>query len=50
MNILVQIWAARGTFTRESHLAVTNAGMYWHFVDVVWLFVFASLYISPRLG
>ena len=50
MNVLVQIWAARGTFTRESHLAVTNAGMYWHFVDIVWLFVFASLYISPRLG
>jgi len=50
MNMLVQIWAARGTFTRESHLAVTNAGMYWHFVDIVWLFVFASLYISPRLG
>jgi heme/copper-type cytochrome/quinol oxidase subunit 3 len=50
MNMLVQIWAARGTFTRESHLAVTNAGMYWHFVDIVWLFVFASLYVSPRLG
>ena len=50
MNILVQIWAWRGTFSKESHLAVTNAGMYWHFVDIVWLFVFASLYISPRLG
>ncbi|HKB55633.1 MAG TPA: cytochrome c oxidase subunit 3 [Ramlibacter sp.] len=50
MNVLVQIWAARGAFDRKSHLAVTNAGMYWHFVDIVWLFVFASLYISPRLG
>jgi cytochrome c oxidase subunit 3 len=50
MNLLVQIWVELGAFDRNSHLAVTNAGMYWHFVDIVWLFVFASLYISPRLG
>ena len=50
MNLFVQADAERGVYTRESHLAVTNAGMYWHFVDIVWLFVFASLYISPRLG
>jgi heme/copper-type cytochrome/quinol oxidase subunit 3 len=23
--------------------------LYWHFVDGVWLFVFASLYLSPHL-
>jgi heme/copper-type cytochrome/quinol oxidase subunit 3 len=28
---------------------VTNTALYWHFVDVVWLCVFASLYLSPRL-
>ena len=50
MNLVVQVWVERGAFDRNSHLAVTNAGMYWHFVDIVWLFVFASLYISPRLG
>ena len=39
-----------GHFTAERHLAVTNASWYWHFVDVVWLFVFTTLYLSPRLS
>jgi len=50
MNLFVQMRAWFGGFTRERHLAVTNAAMYWHFVDVVWLFVFISLYISPRVA
>ncbi|HEU4565121.1 MAG TPA: cytochrome c oxidase subunit 3 [Gemmatimonadaceae bacterium] len=48
MNLVVQLWAWRGSFSEERHLAVTNAAMYWHFVDVVWLTVFTSLYLSPR--
>ena len=48
MNIMVQIWAWRGEFTTERHLAVTNAGLYWHFVDVVWLLVFTTFYLTPR--
>jgi heme/copper-type cytochrome/quinol oxidase subunit 3 len=37
-----------GGFTPARHLAVQNVALYWHFVDVVWLCVFASLYLSPR--
>lgn len=48
MLLAVQIWAARGKFTPDRHLRVTLAGMYWHFVDIVWLFVFASFYLAPR--
>ena len=48
MNVVVQIWAWRGWFTAERHLAVTNVAMYWHFVDAVWLVVFFTLYITPR--
>lgn len=48
MLLVVQVWAWMGTFTAERHLAVTNAAMYWHFVDVVWLCVFVSLYLTPR--
>jgi heme/copper-type cytochrome/quinol oxidase subunit 3 len=41
--------ALAGSLTSARHLAVQNVAFYWHFVDVVWLCVFASLYLSPRL-
>jgi cytochrome c oxidase subunit I+III len=34
---------------RAARVTLRNVAMYWHFVDVVWLAVFASLYLSPRL-
>lgn len=39
-----------GKFGARNHAYVTNAALYWHFVDAVWLVVFSSLYLSPRLG
>ena len=33
----------------ERHLTVQNFAMYWHFVDVVWIFVFLTIYLSPHL-
>ncbi|MFT5066028.1 MAG: cytochrome c oxidase subunit 3 [Yoonia sp.] len=35
----------RGHFTPEKHVGFEAAAWYWHFVDVVWLFLFASIYI-----
>ncbi|MEO7043090.1 MAG: cytochrome c oxidase subunit I [Gemmatimonadaceae bacterium] len=40
--------AARGS--GSGWLSVANVTMYWHFVDVVWLFVFTSLYLSPYMA
>ncbi|MEM8851106.1 MAG: cytochrome c oxidase subunit 3 [Pseudomonadota bacterium] len=34
-----------GHFTPERHTGFEAAAWYWHFVDVVWLFLFASIYI-----
>ncbi|MEC9197418.1 MAG: cytochrome c oxidase subunit 3 [Pseudomonadota bacterium] len=35
----------RGHFTPENHIGFEAAAWYWHFVDVVWLFLFAAVYI-----
>lgn len=37
--------AMKGDFTPESHVGLEAAAWYWHFVDVVWLFLFAVVYI-----
>ena len=33
-----------GHFTREKHNGFEAAAWYWHFVDVVWLFLFICVY------
>lgn len=44
------LWAALGRFSAERHDHVTIGILYWHFVDLVWLAVFATLFLTPRLG
>ncbi len=36
--------AMKGGFTPEKHFGFEAAAWYWHFVDVVWLFLFVSIY------
>lgn len=42
---LVVIQAARGKFNGKSHWPVSAVIMYWHFVDVVWVFYYPTLYL-----
>ena len=37
--------AFRGHFTAKEHRGVEVPGIYWHFVDIVWVFVYSSLYL-----
>lgn len=43
-------WAAADFFSPRRRIAVSAGVLYWHFVDVVWLFVFTTYYITPYLG
>ena len=49
MNLWLQVRAWLGHFDAERHSHVQNVTLYWHFVDAVWIFVLASLYLSPNL-
>jgi cytochrome c oxidase subunit 3 len=44
------LWNLMGRFARDWHLEVSVGIVYWHFVDLVWLAVYAALYLSPRLS
>ena len=35
----------RGHFTPDAHMGVECTGIYWHFVDVMWIIVFMTVYI-----
>jgi len=35
----------RHPFTQENHLAIENFGLYWHFVDIVWIVLFTVIYL-----
>jgi heme/copper-type cytochrome/quinol oxidase subunit 3 len=49
MNVWNQVRAWKGHYDDGAdHLHVETAAMYWHFVDVVWIFVLLTIYISPR--
>ncbi len=41
----INIKAWKGGFTKENHETVELVGLYWHFVDVVWIFLFTLVYL-----
>ena len=48
MNGWTQVKTYSGRFDERHHLTVLNVAAYWHFVDAIWIFVFLTLYLSPR--
>ena len=37
--------AIRGDFSSEYYTPVENCGLYWHLVDIIWIFLFPLLYL-----
>lgn len=50
VGVLLILWCfylqvTKRFFTAERHVALMNVGLYWHFVDVVWVFLYTILYL-----
>ncbi|HMI40688.1 MAG TPA: cytochrome c oxidase subunit 3 [Sphingomicrobium sp.] len=48
--IVCLVRATKGDFTPKQHFGFEAAAWYWHFVDVVWLFLFTSVYVWGGWG
>ncbi len=42
------VMGARGRFGPRYHNPIECSGLYWHFVDIVWIFLFPLLYLVGR--
>jgi len=39
------VYIMRGTITQDNYTLLENGGLYWHLVDVIWIFLFPLLYL-----
>jgi cytochrome c oxidase subunit III len=46
ISLIIQ--SLKGRFTPEYNTPVENVGLYWHFVDIVWIYLFPLLYLIDR--
>lgn len=46
LNVIIYLNVIKGTYERRGHYEmVEKVGLYWHFVDLVWVFVFTFFYL-----
>jgi len=48
MMLIMILLTMRGKFSAEYYFPIEMAGLYWHFVDIVWVFLFPLLYLVDR--
>jgi cytochrome c oxidase subunit III len=44
--LVLALLASRGVFANGNYMPVEISGLYWHFVDIVWVFLFPLLYLA----
>ena len=47
--LTMAVWTALGEFDGHRRDFISIGAFYWHFVDVVWVAVFTTIYVTPRL-
>ena len=47
---IMSVRARRGAFSSEYYTPVEVTGLYWHFVDLVWIFLYPLIYLNGRAG
>lgn len=45
LNVIILFRGLRGQFSADDHFTVEAAAIYWHFIDVVWVFFYPALYL-----
>jgi cytochrome c oxidase subunit 3 len=48
LMVAVALRALRGRYSSQNSIGVEMLGLYWHFVDLVWIFLFPLLYLLGR--
>jgi heme/copper-type cytochrome/quinol oxidase subunit 3 len=47
MLLSVLVMSFTGKVTQENSMTVELVGLYWHFVDIVWIVIFTVVYLIP---
>jgi cytochrome c oxidase subunit 3 len=48
IGTLIYLWAKRRPIVTEDYVPTEMVGLYWHFVDLVWVFLFPLYYLIPK--
>ena len=48
MFVILTWYAWKGRFNQRYYTPVENCGLYWHFVDIIWIYLFPLLYLIDR--
>ncbi|MFX8922138.1 cytochrome c oxidase subunit 3, partial [Acinetobacter baumannii] len=48
IGALMAFWFRKNKLVTEDYIPTELVGLYWHFVDLVWIFLFPLYYLIPR--